>query len=88
MPPPGPAGQLRDAQLSSWVTPTAGRYADAVCRAGGGPRPKDPNTPCPECCSEGEWTQEGAEWSWAPNDAWHGSTLNEFSAACWRAHPL
>ena len=52
---------LRDAQLSQWVYPLVGHYANLSCRMGLGPlpRPKDPHTPCPECCSQGEWNQVG-----------------------------
>lgn len=42
---------LQDGVISGWQHPTAGRYADALCRIGGGPAPKDPHTPCPDCCS-------------------------------------
>jgi hypothetical protein len=50
-------GDFHDAILSKWTLPTVGRYAEAACRIGGGPRPKDQNTPCPECCSNGDWRQ-------------------------------
>lgn len=54
-PPPPGGGQLTDGDLSGWMLPSAGMYASASCRTGAGPSPKDPHTPCPDCCCTGGW---------------------------------
>ena len=47
--------------------------------------PQDQHTPCPDCCSDGDWRQpQGSDkWQWNDNEQWHGNTIAGFSAACW-----
>ena len=63
-PPPRPSldtdGQLYDGELSKWNKPSVGNYSNINCRMGWGkvPTPKDQHTPCPACCSPGDWNQQ------------------------------
>ena len=87
VPPASAGGILRDGKMSSWVEPRVGAYGDLKCRSGIGPVPKDVHTPCPECCSLGDW--ESHDWpnktttyTYTPNEQWANNTMWSFSSVC------
>ena len=88
VPPAPPGAGLADGQMSAWVAPRVGAYADLRCRTGAdGPVPKDPHTPCPECCSRGDWQvhnwpNKSTTYTWEPNEQWANNTLWSFSSVC------
>ena len=90
IPPADPHAGMGDGQLSSWLLPDVGNYSNLACRSGRGalPTPTDQNTPCPECCSVGQWDSTNLpngtqDWHWTPDEQWGGSTLFAFSSVCW-----
>jgi hypothetical protein len=87
VPPAPPGGGLTDGQMSAWVEPRVGAYEDVRCRLGLGPVPEDPNTPCPECCSPGDWgvhnwPNKSTTYTYEPNEQWANNTLWSFSSVC------
>jgi hypothetical protein len=87
VPPAPPGGILRDGQMSAWVEPRVGAYGSLKCRAGVGPVPKDVHTPCPDCCSLGDWQSHNfpnktTSWTYTPNEQWTNNTMWSFSSVC------
>jgi hypothetical protein len=86
--PPTQGDSMADGQLSRWLAPAVGNYSNINCRMELGklPAPADQNTPCPECCSQGQWDSSGPQdnqtWHWTADEQWFGNTMVGFSAAC------
>ena len=87
VPPAQDQTALRDGELSAWVEPRVGAYANLSCRVGHGPVPKDPHTPCPDCCSLGSWDahnwpNKSTTYTYEPTEQWTNNTLWSFSSVC------
>lgn len=92
VPPAGPNAGLVDGQMSRWLVPDVGNYSSINCRMEIGklPSPKDQNSPCPECCSTGQWDStvnhsapNNQTWHWQADEQWFSNNIVGFSAACW-----